>query len=153
MGANGLQVEDSLGFLMWKITLLRQKHINQILKPLDLTHFQLLLLATLKRLARAPGASPLTQVQLAEESRTDLTMNSQVLRGLEKRGLVRRFPHPDDSRAKGLELTPAGLELLDRAIPLIRASDSNFFVFEAQEEAELKRLLTKLYHHHRDCQD
>lgn len=145
--------EDTVGFLMWHITLLRQKHINQILKPLDLTHFQLLLLATLKRVAREPGALPLTQVQLAEHTRTDLTMNSQVLRGLEKRGLVRRFPHPVDSRAKGVELTPAGEALIAQAVPLIKASDSKFFVFDADEEAQFKRLLTKIYHHHRESQD
>lgn len=141
--------EDSAGYLLWQLTLLRQKHINHILKPLELTHAQMLLMANLFYLSAQQEW--VTQVQLAEKTRTDVAMNSQILRGLERRELVKRSVHPQDARAKSVELTPAGRQLVEQAIPMIRASERSFFTLalEDEEYLQLKALLQKLYLNYR----
>lgn len=48
--------------------------------------------------------------------RTDLLAPSvsRILRDLEQRGMVERFSAPDDARRSQAELTPAGVQLLER---------------------------------------
>jgi len=54
-------------------------------------------------------------------------MTSQVLRALEAKGFVVRKPHPDDRRARLLEVTPQGAELARRANAAVEAADAEFF--------------------------
>ena len=54
-------------------------------------------------------------------------MTSQVLRALERKGLVMRSPHPTDSRAREVGVTPKGEERAREAIRTVEAADSEFF--------------------------
>jgi DNA-binding MarR family transcriptional regulator len=54
-------------------------------------------------------------------------MTSQVLRALEQRDLVRRDPHPDDSRARAVSATDSGKELANRAVRAVEDCDRDFF--------------------------
>lgn len=54
----------------------------------------------------------ITQVALAGQIDTDPMTVSGILDRLEKRGLIERYPHPTDSRAKLSRLTAEGSELL-----------------------------------------
>ncbi len=64
---------------------------------------------------------PVTQRALADHAGTDPMMTSQVLRALETKGLVERRPHPDDSRARSLVATAAGVALANRATASVEA--------------------------------
>lgn len=57
----------------------------------------------------APGG---TAGELGRTLGMDRGQLSRMLAGLERRGLLRRSPHPGDRRARCLGLTPAGRELL-----------------------------------------
>src|SRR3954447_5865618 len=84
--------DESPGFLLWQVTNRWQAAQRAALKPFGLTHVQFVLLASLTWLE---GDGPITQRRLAEHAASDPMMTSQVLRLLERRGLVSRTPHPD----------------------------------------------------------
>jgi DNA-binding MarR family transcriptional regulator len=64
---------------------------------------------------------------------------------LERRGLVRRLPDPDDRRGVIVELTDQGLEVVDTAVAALTVSDSQLMErFDPQEIAMLEALLRKL---------
>jgi DNA-binding MarR family transcriptional regulator len=64
---------------------------------------------------------------------------------LERLGLVRRETSKSDSRAKEVELTEAGRQLVERVLAAHRAQmDRVFGSLSAAEQAEIKRLLDKI---------
>lgn len=116
----------SLGFLLWHATLRWQRMLAAALRPLDLTHVQFVLLAVLWWFVTVRGERP-SQRALAEQAGTDAMMTSQVLRALERKGLVVREPDPNDARARQLDLTRAGRRLARKAIDVVEAADREFF--------------------------
>jgi DNA-binding MarR family transcriptional regulator len=130
--------ENSPGFLLWHATLRWQRQITAVLKPLDLTHVQFVLLAGSWWLGRG-GEAP-SQRELADHSGTDVMMTSQVVRALEAKGLLRRTPDPADSRVKRLYVTDAGRELARRAIDAVEAADRAYFQHAAHPETLIPQL-------------
>ncbi len=116
---------ESPGFLLWRVAADWQARQRAALKPLDLTHVQFVLLASAAWLTRQ--GAPLSQTALARHARTDQMMTSQVVRTLERKGLLERGVHPDDARANSLRPTAAGRELAAAAIPVVEAVDAAFF--------------------------
>jgi DNA-binding MarR family transcriptional regulator len=53
--------------------------------------------------------------RLAEQAGVSLSRTSRLLDSLEQRGLLKRQPCPDDSRASNVHLTAAGLRLAREA--------------------------------------
>jgi DNA-binding MarR family transcriptional regulator len=94
------------------------------LKPFGLTHVQFVLLASLTWL---DGDGPVTQRTLAAHAATDEMMTSQVVRVLERRGLLQRKLHPTDARARALSVTPTGRTLANRSIVAVESCDAEFF--------------------------
>ena len=80
--------------------------------PLDLTGGQF---TTLVAVAYAERAKVMV---LAERIGLDRTTMSRALRPLERRQLVKLETDPEDHRSKRVFITQAGIDLLDRAIPL-----------------------------------
>ncbi len=116
---------DKLGFLLWHATLEWQRQVSAALKSLDLTHVQFVLLAGTNWLEQRSG--PPSQRELADHSGTDAMMTSQVVRALERAGLVRRLPDPDDARVKRVSTTPQGADLARRAVALVEDVDRRVF--------------------------
>jgi DNA-binding MarR family transcriptional regulator len=54
-------------------------------------------------------------------------MTSQVVRALERKGLLERAPHPTDARARALRPTAAGEALAARAVAVVEEADEAFF--------------------------
>jgi DNA-binding MarR family transcriptional regulator len=64
---------------------------------------------------------------------------------LERRGLVRRLPDPDDRRGVIIELTQEGLDMVDAAVAANSMSDQHLLArLEPEELVELERLLRKV---------
>ncbi len=134
--------QDSPGFLLWRSTLRWQRTITVALRPLELTHVQFVLLASTWWLAEhsaGPGPLP-SQRQLAEHADTDVMMTSQVVRVLERRGLLERTADDGDGRIKRLAVTNTGRELTLRAVEVVEAADAAFF----DRVADRDRLLAML---------
>ncbi|HAA91414.1 MAG TPA: MarR family transcriptional regulator, partial [Rhodospirillaceae bacterium] len=94
------------GYLIWRVVNLWQKTQKETLAQFDLTPVQFLLLSGLAELS--PDDAAIKQSTLAQHCRTDAMMTSQVIRSLEKRGLVRRTRHRQDRRAVSIVLTEEG---------------------------------------------
>src|SRR5215208_967714 len=77
---------------------------TQLRRDADLSHFEYFVLAML---SEAP-ARTLRMTALATRTNATLPRLSHVVRRLEDRGLVRRFPCAEDGRATNAQLTEAG---------------------------------------------
>jgi DNA-binding MarR family transcriptional regulator len=78
-----------------------------------LTHFEYFVLAML---SEAPERT-LRMTSLAHRTNAKLSRLSHVVSRLEGRGLVERFPCPEDGRATNARLTPLGWDLVVAAAP------------------------------------
>jgi DNA-binding MarR family transcriptional regulator len=82
---------------------------------------------------------------LAEHLRHAPRTLTDAIDALERDGLVRREPHPDDRRAVLVHLTEAGQEALKQAqIPRKQALEAVFAPLDTDEQAHLLRLLEKV---------
>ena len=120
-----LHPSRSPGFLLWRAPQRWQRGVVAALAPLDLTHVGFVLLACTWWL-NEQGERP-TQVRLAAQAGTDIKMTSQVIRTLEKQGLVERDVDPADTRARRLRVTRRGARLAPRAIAVVERVDADFF--------------------------
>jgi DNA-binding MarR family transcriptional regulator len=115
-----------------------------VLKPHGLTVPQFLVVMALYRQARHDWA-PLTQTEVAERLGMDANTTSQVVRGLERRGILQRTRHPEDARARALVLTGEGVtRAREASAEARRLNDRYFSVISADQLAELGRTLETL---------
>ena len=86
---------------------------SQLRRDAQLTHFDYYVLAML---SEAPGRT-LRMTALAEQTAATLARLSHVVQRLETRGLLERFPCPEDRRATNARLTEAGWAKVREAAP------------------------------------
>lgn len=113
------------GYLLWRAANLWQKQTRAVLAPFGVTPVQYLLLAGLRDLQDADGL-PVKQAALARYCQSDAMMTSQVVRALQKVGLVERQAHAEDRRALAVRLSETGTDLLREAEPRIAEADMQF---------------------------
>jgi DNA-binding MarR family transcriptional regulator len=85
----------------------------QLRSDAGLTHFEYFVLAML---SEAPEHT-LRMTALGQRTNATLSRLSHVVNRLEGRGLVERFPCPEDGRATNARLTPAGWDAVVAAAP------------------------------------
>nr|WP_297424983.1 MarR family transcriptional regulator [uncultured Actinotalea sp.] len=86
---------------------------QQLRRDADLTNFEYYVLAMLSEATDRT----LRMTQLAAQTNATLPRLSHVVRRLEDRGLVERFPCPEDARATNARLTAAGWEKVVASAP------------------------------------
>lgn len=134
--------EQSPGFLLWHVSTAWRSSIEAVLKLLDLTHPQFVVLATLGWLTR--NGDRVTQAAVCAMSGIDPNTTSQILRGLETKKLIKRVPSLDP-RAKNPMLTTKGSALLIKALPAVEAADAQFFsTLNKQESTTMLSIFQKL---------
>lgn len=134
--------ERSLGFLLWHISTSWRSFIEAILKPIDLTHPQFVILATLGWLTR--NGARVTQAAVGKLAALDPNTTSQIIKGLEKKDLVKR-ESSSDGRVKNPILTTKGGVVLANAIPAVETTDARFFDTLSNREMEyLIKIFQKL---------
>ncbi len=116
--------DRSPGFLLWHVSTMWRSSIEKVLQALGLTHPQFVILATLGWLTRK--GDRVTQAAVGKLAGLDPNTVSQVIRGLEQKGLIRREKSLD-GRAKNPLLTTKGVETLKVALPGVEAQDAEFF--------------------------
>jgi DNA-binding MarR family transcriptional regulator len=129
--------EESPGFVLWQVSNDWRRQIEASLKTIDLTHPQFVILACVGWLTR--NGEEVTQIEIARHARTDVTMTSQVLRTLEKKGVIERAQK--DARSKYPQLTTKGKDLVASAIPLVEKVDAKFFKKEGPSTLKALRKL------------
>ncbi|HEY0644620.1 MAG TPA: MarR family transcriptional regulator [Nocardioides sp.] len=85
----------------------------QLRRDSGLTHFEYLVLAMLSEATDRT----LRMTSLAQRTNATLPRLSHVVRRLEERGLVERFPGPEDGRATNARLTEQGWDTIVAAAP------------------------------------
>jgi len=128
--------QNSPGYLLWRTTLRWQRSIAGSLRPLELTHVQFVLLASVWWLTEYADVPP-SQRQVADHAGVDVMMTSQVLRALATRALVTRTADPVDTRVKRLTVTAAGRRLAQQAVTVVEAADAAFFAGLSDQPALL----------------
>ncbi len=88
------------------------RRFDEALRPLGLTNGQFSLMMSLNR------PDPPAMGAVASLLAMDRTTLTAALKPLERRGLVEVTADPADRRSRLLTLTPAGMALLSRAVPV-----------------------------------
>ena len=108
---------------------------SQLRRDSGITHFDYYVLAML---SAAPERT-LRMTELGTLTNATLSRLSHVVKRLEERGLVERFPCPDDRRATNARLAPLGWELIQSAAPG-HVSTVRRNVFDALTRGQLAQL-------------
>ena len=134
----------SPGFHLWHAALAWKAEITRALEPLQLTATQFFVLGAIAWLGKS-GAPP-KQREVAELSGSDAMTVSQVVRSLERAGLVKRTDDPDDSRSWRLAATAAGARTVKDAAARVRTVDDKMFARAELDRATLVGALQRLGH-------
>lgn len=118
------KAEESPGFLLWRASTLWRRSIEQILKPLGLTHPQFVVLATIGWFSK-DGANA-SQAEIGRHASLDPNTISQILRSLQTKKWIER-KRSKDERSKYTSLTPLGAKILAKALPAVEGGDAEFF--------------------------
>jgi DNA-binding MarR family transcriptional regulator len=122
--------ENSVSFLLHEVARLMKRRFEE---EASLHGFTMPQWRALAEIFRAEG---IAQVSLAAALDVDQMTVSGIVGRLEKRGLIERFPDPNDSRAKLAKLTPAGRELVLNAKNVGRALYENALEGISQPERD-----------------
>jgi DNA-binding MarR family transcriptional regulator len=115
MTTNWLSIEERAAWLrlIAVVELLPGSLDTQLRAESQLTHFEYF---TLAMLSEAP-ARTLRMAELAQRSNATLPRLSHVVKRLEARGLVERYPCEEDRRATNARLTEPGWDVVVAAAP------------------------------------
>lgn len=133
---------QSAGFLANQLARLMANTLAQALQPISLAPAQF---ATLVQLWSEEG---LTQRDLVERLQVEQATMAGTLNRMERDGLITRKPHPQDSRAQAIFLTPRGRELQTPAVQA--AMEVNRFALASlapQEQEQLLALMLRVVQH------
>ncbi len=100
------------------------------------------------RALRRLVAQPLTLRALAERLAADPPYVTLIVDDLEKHGLVQRTPHPDDRRAKLVQLTADGRTAAARADEILDEPPAALCDVPAEDLEALLRVLERLARQH-----
>jgi DNA-binding MarR family transcriptional regulator len=91
------------------------------------------------------AGEPLTPSAISALIHTSNATVTSMIASLERDGLVRRRPHPQDGRSTLVALTPKGRRHIEAAVPIQRRNvDAGMRRLTAAERAQLATLLLKL---------
>lgn len=134
--------ERSPGFLLWHISTSWRTSIEATLKQASLTHPQFVVLASLGWLTR--NGERVAQAAVGKLAGLDPNTTSQIIKGLELKGLIKREKSAD-GRVKNPLVTAKGGKVLGSALPAVESADSKFFSGLSKKELEaLVQLFQKL---------
>ena len=120
-------LEEDTGFLMLQVSnLWETAHDKALKKYHGISHMQYAVLASVYWLV-LHSDKEITQTILAQHTRIAPMTISQMFKVLEAKGYIYRTTHSTDVRAKAVDLTPAGKELMHQAIITILNVDTKFF--------------------------
>jgi DNA-binding MarR family transcriptional regulator len=139
MGEAPEALREDIGFILNRAARQLRERLGAALAPLAITprHYALLSL-----LAEACG---LTQQQAGGRAFCDRTTTVNVMDDLERLGLARRVPRPDDRRAHMVQLTGKGRQAQARARTIARRVNADYLrPLTGAETRQLRALLLRL---------
>ncbi|MDR7246158.1 MarR family winged helix-turn-helix transcriptional regulator [Priestia megaterium] len=134
--------EDSSGFLLWQVTHAWQRLITKELSKINVTHSQFVLLAACDFL-QTKGEN-VTQKKLADFTKLNIMMISDVVRTIETKGLLERSKNPLDKREILLSITAEGKNKVKQGIPIVEKVDEQFFNNIKDNQEDFNEMLHSL---------
>ncbi len=128
--------EESLGYLMWRVSLSWRNSIEDTLKDFGLTHPQFVILATTAWLTRKGKFA--SQIDISRATGLDPNTTSQILRGLEVKHFIKRTRSLNE-RNKNPALTELGSKKLNESLPAVEKADVIFF--ESLSKMEIRSFI------------
>lgn len=123
---NWINMNEVSGFLLYSAYFAWKRKIESTLLSHDHTYIQFMLLMTLGLFKK--DKANVSQNDIAKFLSFDVIVTSQVLRMLEKRGLLKRSPKEGNERSKFLELTNASVAKIQGAAKDLLKAEESFFV-------------------------
>jgi DNA-binding MarR family transcriptional regulator len=137
-------LKDDTGFLMLQVSnLWNNSHDRALKKHHDLSHMQYAVLASVCWLVYHSNKL-VTQSLLAQHTKINPMTISQIFKVLEAKGYIYRAKHPTDPRAKIVNLTDEGNELMQSAFRTIWDVDTKFFKVLGKNVSRLNSFLYDL---------
>ncbi|MEV6923048.1 MarR family transcriptional regulator [Dactylosporangium sp. NPDC051485] len=131
--------EESISELFWSVARQLRHQSHERLQPLGITPGQARALTVLARHGTMRPSELSEHLKIAPRSTTE------VVDGLEDRGLVERLPDPADRRATLVELTQAGGTTVEQIRAERGAQGERFFAaLPEADRVELARILATL---------
>lgn len=134
--------EESTGLLFMRTYNRWHGEVKKQLRQLGITHPQFVILTSLGYSLQFN--EEVTQITLAKMAGMDVTTVSQIIKLLEKNGLIARNEHTRDTRAKSVTLTEKGQEMLKQALPVVEKIDIAFFGSLGKNEGKFINFLHQL---------
>lgn len=118
--------KEDIGYLIWKVTKFWQRGKLRVLDEYGITVSQMEILgAVFKR--EKYGEGEITQIVLSQDTAIDPMTVSTILRNLQKKGLIIRNESKTDTRARVVQLTGAGEDLLNKAVKKLKKEHEHVF--------------------------
>lgn len=130
---------DKAAILIKKAALVIEKLSNHELAPYDLTHTQYKILMLLYRKQH----HPLRQIDIETHFAMTNPTVTGIIQNLEKKGLVRRIPNPEDKRSKLLMLTERAIAMQQELHVLGESLEKQVTANLTEAESEQLILLLK----------
>jgi len=139
-GASGLATECYAN--LWRAAdLLMELHNRQTLEEYQLSPSGRQILAVVEG-----AGEPLEPTVIAERLLVTTGSVTSLLDNLEKRGLIRRLPHPEDRRKLLIDITPAAQDIVDKLLPSMHARERDVMdgALSTSEQRQLLGFIAKL---------
>jgi len=128
----------SLMYAVKQVELAARAHMDELLKPAGITVLPYTALTVLRR------RDGLSSAQLARNSFVTAQSMTDMVTGLERRGLIVRRRDPNNRRALLISLTDAGRQLLETYDEAMDALEQRMLAgFSARERTDLKDYLNR----------
>ena len=132
----------SPAYNLWLVNNAWQRRLRTLLEPFGLTHAQFMVLASIEKIAAKQETS--SQAAVSRFCDMDENMVSQVIKTLELAGRIHRTCSVEDKRARNLELSAAGLALLDSVRQILYPAMDSFFECLGDEKQAFNSMLRQL---------
>lgn len=141
MAQHKITQDFRIGFLVHDVSRMRRTLFDQAMKPLGITRSQWWVLSQLSRQPR----SGMLQTELARDLDVGKVTVGGLIDRLEAAGYVTRTPDPTDGRAKRIQITEAGRQVLKQMVKVGEGLNRTILAGLSREEVEMaERVLTAM---------
>lgn len=133
--------DEKVAILIKKTALVIEKLSNRELAPYELTHTQYKILMLLYR----HQERPLRQIDIETRFAMTNPTVTGIIQNLEKKGMVRRIPNPDDKRSKLLSLTERAIFMKEELYSIGESIEKQVTAnLSGEESSQLIELLKRI---------
>jgi DNA-binding MarR family transcriptional regulator len=135
--------EDNSGFLLWQVSYMwQQEQRRALLKYHDISQMDYVILSSIYWLML--NEDKITPTILSRHTKIEPVGVAQLLKSLEQRNLINRFCKEDSAKARFIEVTEAGINILKHAIITVETFDDRFFKIVGKKASVLNKFLSDL---------